>query len=169
MAALAAIIDDAARLGLGRRHRSGAALRHPIGDPTASLAFTPAKLGLPYDGEGLLNALLRAGAALAMEMFATANPMPAERALRAGMLNHLVPETGLGAFHAGDGPPHRRERTLVGKQRQGAPARSRRRAAAPFRPGPRLHEGRRAALDSADYGEGLAAFAEKRPGRFAGS
>ncbi len=33
-----------------------------------------------------------------MEMFATADPVLAERALRAGLLNHLVPEAELEAF-----------------------------------------------------------------------
>ena len=66
-----------------------------LGDPTASLAFTPARLGLPYDQEGLLNAMLRGGANLAMEMFATADPVDAERAFRTGLLNRLVPEDEL--------------------------------------------------------------------------
>jgi methylmalonyl-CoA decarboxylase len=140
-----------------------------IGDPTASLAFTPARLGLPYDGEGLLNALLRAGPALAMEMFATADPIPAERALRAGMLNHLVPETELEPFTLAMA-----HRIAANAPLSVSSAKEHLRALAGALPLPsaqaqRLHEGRRAALDSADYGEGLAAFAEKRPGRFAGS
>jgi len=140
-----------------------------IGDPSCSLAFTPARLGLPYDGEGLLNALLRAGPALAMEMFATADPVPAERAHRAGLLNHLVPEAELEPFTLG----------LARRIAENAPlsvrsAKQQLRALASALPLPAalaqsLQEGRRAALNSADYAEGIRAFSEKRKPRFGGA
>jgi len=140
-----------------------------IGDPTASLAFTPARLGLPYDSEGLLNALLRAGPGLAMEMFATADPVPAERALRCGLLNHLVPEAELESATLSMA-----HRIAANAPLSVASAKQHLRAFASAMPLPpalaqRLHESRHAALMSADYAEGLAAFAEKRPPRFAGS
>jgi methylmalonyl-CoA decarboxylase len=139
-----------------------------IGDPSASLAFTPARLGLPYDSEGLLNALLRAGPAVALEMFATADPVLAERALQAGMLNHLVPEAELEAFTFAMA-----HRIAANAPLSVSSAKQQLRALAAAMSLPpalaqRLHEGRRAALDSADYAEGLAAFAEKRPARFTG-
>jgi methylmalonyl-CoA decarboxylase len=140
-----------------------------IADPTCTLAFTPAKLGLPYDSEGLLNALLRAGPALAMEMFATADPVPAERALRAGMLNHLVPQAELEAFTV----------ALARRIAENAPlsvasAKQQLRAlAASLTLAPALaqalQETRRRALDSADYAAGLEAFAAKRKPEFTGT
>lgn len=140
-----------------------------IGDPTCSLAFTPARLGLPYDPEGLLNAMLRAGPALAMEMFATAEPVEAERALRTGLLNHLVSEAELEEFTM----------RMANRIAENAPltvssAKRHLRALASALPLPSaisqvLHESRQAALESADYAEGLAAFAEKRAPRFTGS
>ena len=69
-----------------------------VADPTCTLAFTPARLGLPYDPDGLLNVMLRAGLHVATEMFSTADPVPAERALHLRLLNHLVPEAELHGF-----------------------------------------------------------------------
>ena len=140
-----------------------------VGDPTCSLAFTPARLGLPYDSDGLLNAMLRAGPALALEMFATADPVGAERAREAGLLNHLVPEAELETFTS----------AMAARIADNAPltvqsAKRQIRALAAAMPLPtilaqQLHEGRREALDSADYAEGLAAFAAKRRPSFTGS
>ena len=137
-----------------------------VGDPSSSFAFTPARLGLPYDSPGLLNALLRCGPALAMEMFATADPVLAEQALRAGLLNHLVPEAELEGFClalarriAANAP------LSVASAKQHIRALS---AALPFlaATADRLAETRHTALNSADYAEGLAAFGEKRSPRF---
>lgn len=139
-----------------------------VGDPTASLAFTPAKLGLPYDADGLLNAMLRAGPALAMEMFATAEPVGAERAAAAGLLNRLVPEAALEtevmalARRIAENAPLT---VSSAKQHLGALAAA---MPLPATVAQLLHEGRQAALGSSDYAEGLAAFRGKRPPRFTG-
>lgn len=139
-----------------------------IGDPSCGFAFTPARLGLPYDSPGLLNAMLRCGPALAMEMFATADPVPADTALRVGLLNHLVPEPELEEFTlamarriAGNAPLS----VASAKQQLRALA-----AAMPLPPGivQRIDAGRRAALESDDFAEGLVAFAAKRRPSFTG-
>ena len=139
-----------------------------IADPTCTLAFTPAKLGLPYDPDGLLHVLLRGGLHLAMEMFATAEPVSAERALQAGLLNHVVPEAELEAFTfamasriAALAPLSVRS----AKQQLRALAEAMPLAGAVMQ---RLQEGRRRALDSADYRDGIAAFHARRTPRFEG-
>jgi methylmalonyl-CoA decarboxylase len=66
-----------------------------IGDETSSFAITPAKLGLPYSATGVLHFMNRVGLNIAKEMFFTADPIPAERAERVGILNHLVPAARL--------------------------------------------------------------------------
>jgi len=139
-----------------------------VADPTCSLAFTPARLGLPYDPDGLLHVLLRGGLHVAMEMFATADPVPAERALALRLLNHLVPEAELEAFTF----------ALAARIAANAPlsvasAKQQLRALAQAMPLPsataqRLQEGRRRALGSEDYRDGLAAFRARRPPVFRG-
>ena len=139
-----------------------------IGDPTCTLAFTPAKLGLPYDADGLLNVVMRAGPAVALEMFSTADPMPAERALRLGLLNHLVPEADLEAFTlamarriAGNAPLS----VTSAKQQVRALAAA---IAVSSATAQHLAEGRQKALQSHDFGEGLAAFRARRTPDFQG-
>ena len=134
-----------------------------IGDPTAAFAFTPARLGLPYDPSGLRNVMLRAGHAVAMEMFATGAPVPAERALRVGLLNHLVPEAELEAFTY----------AMAAQIAANAPlsitaAKRQLHALAAGLPLPDESAARWTALNSADYLEGLAAFGERRTPTFTG-
>lgn len=139
-----------------------------VADPTCTLAFTPARLGLPYDPEGLLNVMLRGGLHVAMEMFATADPVPADRALALRLLNHVVPEAELEGF----------TEALAARIAANAPlsvtsAKQQLRALAQAMPLPpataqRLQEGRRRALRSEDYRDGLAAFRARRPPVFRG-
>lgn len=139
-----------------------------IADPTCTLAFTPAKLGLPYDADGLLNVVMRAGPAVALEMFSTADLVPADRALRLGLLNHLVPEADLEPFTlamarriAANAPLS----VTSAKQQVRALAAA---MALPSATAQRLAESRQRALHSEDFGEGLAAFRARRPPDFQG-
>ena len=139
-----------------------------IGDPTCTLAFTPAKLGLPYDSDGLLNVVMRAGLGAALEMFSTADTMAADRALRLGLLNHLVPEAELEPFTlamarriAANAPLS----VTSAKQQLRALAAAMALSSAMAQ---RLAEGRQRALQSQDFAEGLAAFRARRPPDFQG-
>lgn len=133
------------------------------------MAFTPARLGLPYDLDGLLNVLLRGGMTTAIEMFATADPIPADRALTAGLVNHVVPADDIDAF----------TQSMAGRIAANAPlsvasAKQQLRALNAAMPLPsatlqRLLDERRVALASDDFKEGLAAFAERRAPKFTGS
>ena len=61
-----------------------------IGTEDTCLAITPAKIGVPYNTSGILQFLDIIGAHTAKEMFFTAEPIPAEKALTLGILNHIV-------------------------------------------------------------------------------
>ena len=139
-----------------------------VADPTCTLAFTPARLGLPCDPDGLLNVMLRAGLHVAIEMFSTADPVPAERALHLRLLNHLVPEAELQGFTYALA-----QRIAANAPLSVASAKQQLRALAGAMPLPAMQvqammEGRRRALDSADYRAGLDAFHGRRAPVFNG-
>ncbi len=60
-----------------------------------TFAITPAKLGLPYNASGLVHFLQVLGPQQAKEMLFTAQPITAQQALHAGMVNHVVPRNEL--------------------------------------------------------------------------
>ncbi|MCX6249790.1 MAG: methylmalonyl-CoA decarboxylase [Bacteroidetes bacterium] len=68
-----------------------------IGTKDTCLAITPARIGVPYNTSGILQFLDIIGAHTAKEMFFTAEPIPAEKALTLGILNHIVPAEELEA------------------------------------------------------------------------
>ncbi len=69
-----------------------------IGTAKTSFAITPARLGVPYNPSGILHVVNMVGMTMAREMFFTAQPVAAERALQIGLLNHLVPVEELENF-----------------------------------------------------------------------
>ena len=69
-----------------------------IGTRNTCLAITPAKIGVPYNTSGVLQFLDIIGSHIVKEMFFTAEPISAEKALSLGIINHLVDENELESF-----------------------------------------------------------------------
>ncbi len=72
-----------------------------IGTRNTCLAITPAKIGVPYNTSGVLQFLDIIGSHIVKEMFFTAEPISAEKALSLGIINHLVDENELESFTIG--------------------------------------------------------------------
>lgn len=137
-----------------------------IADETSAFAITPAKLGLPYNVDGFLNFMSRLPLAIVKEMFFTADPISAERAQRAGLVNQIVPAADL------EGRTYALARTIATR----SPA-----AIAAFKEAIRvlseavainpvtyeyLQGLRRDVYFGPDYHEGIQAFLQKRPPKF---
>ncbi len=139
-----------------------------IGCQSASFAITPAKLGVPYNISGIMHFMNVVGPRIAREMFYTAEPISADRALQIGILNHLVPTEKLEAFTYG----------MALRIAQNSPLANRVMKeqlrlladAYPLRPETFEYvQGlRRKVYDSYDYKEGKRAFLEKRKPVFKG-
>jgi methylmalonyl-CoA decarboxylase len=139
-----------------------------IGCETSTFAMTPARLGLPYNTSGILHFINLVGPRVAREMFFTAEPIEARRALEVGILNRLVPvedleatTAALAARIAANSPRSiaiiKEQLRILGNSHSLQPE--------TFE---RVQGLRRKAYDSLDYVEGRRAFAEKRQPRFTG-
>ena len=61
-----------------------------IGSPNSTFAITPAKLNAPYNPVQVQRVLSLVETNIAKELFFTASPIKAERALELGILNHII-------------------------------------------------------------------------------
>lgn len=135
---------------------------------TATFAMTPAKLGVPYNIGGTLNLIQSVSLPVIKEMLFRAQPITAVRACEIGLINYAVPiallETAVGAIVADilRNSPHV---IALLKEQMLVLATSHPLNASTFE---RIQGMRREIYDSADYREGIRAFLEKRPPRFAG-
>jgi methylmalonyl-CoA decarboxylase len=139
-----------------------------VGCPSAAFAITPAKIGVPYNSTGILHFINVVGPRMTREMFFTARPINADRAMQVGILNHLVPTDELEAFtyamaaQIAENSPLaiaviKEQLRLLGNSHPLSPE--------TFE---RVQGLRRKAYDSADYLEGKNAFREKRKPVFKG-
>jgi methylmalonyl-CoA decarboxylase len=137
-----------------------------LSDETGAFAITPAKLGLPYNTNGFLNFMSRAPLGIVKEMFFTADPISAERALRAGFVNELIPEAEL------EERTYTMARTIASRSAAAVAAAKQTMhelsEAVTISPNTyeKLHSLRRDAYFGPEYHEGIQAFLQKRPPDF---
>jgi methylmalonyl-CoA decarboxylase len=139
-----------------------------VASPNATFAVTPAKIGVPYNVSGMVTFMNAAVLRVVKEMAFTAQPIPAERAERLGIINHLVPAAELESFTRGlarqiaaNSPLSiavmKEQLRILGGARPMSPQ--------GFE---RVQGLRRVVYDSDDYREGIRAFKQRRKPQFKG-
>jgi len=133
-----------------------------------TFAITPAKLGVPYDIEGTLGFMQSVSLPVIKEMLFTAEPMPADRALRVGLINKVVAAERLeSATTELAGQIIRNSPLVISLLKEQLRVLG---EAHPLNPEgfQRIQAIRRRIYDSADYQEGIRAFFERRAPQFQG-
>lgn len=133
-----------------------------VADDSARFAITPARIGLPYNLEGLGRFAERLALGAIRKMFFTAEPIDASEALRIGLVDELVCAAALEerAMHmarciAGNAP------LAIDAVKQQLRVLSEHRAI-PQEVREQISEMRRRAYQGADFKEGVDAFVQKR-------
>ena len=138
------------------------------GSHNASFAITPAKIGVPYNSTGLIHFINALGMNTVKEMFFTARPIDAERALQIGILNRLVPSSDLETVTYDLGRAIAENSLLsisVVKEQLRILGNAHPLSPETFE---RIQSLRQAVFDSQDYAEGTRAIREKRHPVFTG-
>jgi methylmalonyl-CoA decarboxylase len=134
----------------------------------STFAITPAKLGVPYDIEGTQSFMQAVSLPVIKEMLFTAQPMSAERALRVGLANDVVPVDQLESTTKKIAEFIVRNSPLVIsllKEELRVLSEANPLTAKAFE---RIQAIRRRIYDSADYQEGIRSFFERRAPQFQG-
>lgn len=139
-----------------------------IATPEASFAATPARHSVPYNVTGLLTFLNTAHIHIAKEMLFTAQPIPASRLERMGIVNHVKPVEEIEDFTYSMAGTIARNAPLsisVMKEQLRILAGAHTMSPQDFE---RIQGLRRVVYNSNDYSEGILAFKEKRKPEFDG-
>ncbi len=139
-----------------------------VATPEATFAATPARHSVPYNVSGLLTFLNAAHIHIAKEMLFTAQPIPAGRLERMGIINHVAPAHEIEEFTYAMARTIARNAPLsisVMKEQLRILAAAHTMSPQDFE---RIQGLRRVVYNSRDYSEGIAAFKEKRKPEFHG-
>lgn len=139
-----------------------------IATPEVTFAATPARHSVPYNVSGLLTFLNAAHIHIAKEMLFTAQPIPADRLERMGIINHVMAAGELEAFTYDTARTIAQNAPLsisVMKEQLRILAGAHTMSPQDFE---RIQGLRRVVYNSHDYSEGIRAFKEKRQPKFNG-
>jgi methylmalonyl-CoA decarboxylase len=139
-----------------------------VGTNTASFTMTPAKLGIPYNASGLNHFIRVMGLHKVKEMLFTAQPVPAEDALRVGILNHLVSREEVDSFTYELASKICRNSPLAVQVIKEQLRFLTQGHLMPVEAFEEIEATRRRVYQSQDYREGITAFKEKRQPEFRG-